>query len=67
MSMCSCAINVTIYSAGGKFWQVSKFTELHALMQATCSYALLYHKMIYKLTQLPNTVWLKWYKLFDKI
>ena len=46
--MYSCAIKVTIYSAGGKFRQVSKFTELHTLMQATYSYALLYYKMIYK-------------------
>ena len=41
MFMCSCAVHVTIYSAGGKFQPVSNFTELHALTQAPRSYVLL--------------------------
>ena len=41
MSMRSCAVRVTIFSTGGKFRPVSNFTELHALTQASHSYALL--------------------------
>ena len=36
----ACAVRVTIFSIGSKFWPVSNFTELHALTQ-TRSYALL--------------------------
>ena len=40
--MCSsCAVLITIFSTGGKFWPVSNFMELHALTQATRSHALL--------------------------
>ena len=34
-------ICVTIFSTGGKFQQVSNFTELHTLILATRSYVLL--------------------------
>jgi len=30
-------VHVTIFSTGGKFWLVSNFTKLHALILATCS------------------------------
>ena len=41
MSMCSCAVHVTIFSNGSIILVGFKFTELHALTLATCSYALL--------------------------
>ena len=37
----ACTVCVTIFSTGGKFWPISKFTELHGLIPATRSYALL--------------------------
>ena len=37
----ACAVHVTIFSSGGKFWPVSNFTELHTLTLAAHSYALL--------------------------
>ena len=42
MFTCSCAVCVTILSAGSKFHLVSNFMELHGLTQAPRSYALLY-------------------------
>ena len=36
----ACPVRVSIFSAGGKFQPVSKFTELHALTLAARSYAL---------------------------
>ena len=38
----SCAVRVTIFSTGGRFRLVSRFTELHTLTQAARSYVLLY-------------------------
>ena len=40
----ACTVCVTIFSTGGKFQTVSNFTELHALILAARSYALLAHK-----------------------
>ena len=39
------AVRVTIIRTGGKFRLLSNCTELHALTQAACSYALLLHIM----------------------
>ena len=41
MSMCSCTVRVTIFSNGSMIHTSFKFTELHALTLAACSYALL--------------------------
>ena len=42
MSTLSCAVRLTIFSTGSKFWLVFKnFNELHALTQAAHFYALL--------------------------
>ena len=41
MSSTAVQYSVTIFSTGSKFQPVSNFTELHALTQATRSYALL--------------------------
>ena len=39
----ACAVHVTIFSTGSKFWPVPDFTELHVLTLATHSYALLHN------------------------
>ena len=45
MSMCSCAVHVTIFSNGSIILLGFKFTELHTLTLATRSYTLLVDTM----------------------